>query len=222
MKANVLRFPGSPSTPSEPAAKAKTKAIPQRIDASGHVERVRAVRDALVVEHLPLVRQIALRVSQSLPPSFDLDDLIATGYLGLISAATRFRPDAHGGTPFSAYARTRIRGAMLDSAKRGRYEENTRPSIDEITTRLDCGIGSDTHPIRNLAVSSAPSVEISIDQARTKKRVREAIAFLPEDQRELIVRRYIQERDGRGSAADFASETHVVAIDALRRRLKAA
>jgi RNA polymerase sigma factor (sigma-70 family) len=165
-------------------------------------QRVLTARDALVVAHLPLVRQIALRVSQSLPPSFDLDDLEAEGRLALIRCATRFQPDAHGNPPFSAYARQRIRGAMLDSVRRGRYAENTRPSIDELP---EAGL--------------APTVEIRIDQARTKKRVREAISWLPAEQRDLIVARYLEERRVTPS---LNSETHVVAIDALRRRLKAA
>jgi RNA polymerase sigma factor (sigma-70 family) len=163
---------------------------------------VLAARDALVVAHLPLVRQIALRVSQSLPPSFDLDDLEAEGRLALIRCASRFKPDAHGNPPFSAYARQRIRGAMLDSVKRGRYAENTRPSIDGLP---EAGL--------------APTVEILIDQARTKKRVREAISWLPAEQRELIVARYLEERRVTPS---LNSETHVVAIDTLRKRLKAA
>lgn len=177
-------------------------AVAQRIDAHGHAQRVRAARDALVVAHIPLVRQIALRVSQSLPPSFELDDLIAEGFVALIRSATRFRPAAHGGTPFSAYARQRIRGAMLDSVKRRRYLENTRPGIDEES-----------------AGSVEPSVEISIDQARSRKRVREAISWLPDEQRDLIVARYLKERRVTPS---LNSEVHVIAIDALRRRLKTA
>lgn len=178
------------------------KAVAQRIDSHGHAQRVRAAHDALVVAHIPLVRQIALRVCQSLPPSFELDDLIAEGFVALIRSATRFRPAKHGGTPFSAYARQRVRGAMLDSVKRRHYAENTRPSIDEES-----------------GGSVEPSVEISIDQARTRKRVRDAISWLPDEQREVIVARYLEERR---VTPNLNSEVHVIAIDELRRRLKTA
>jgi RNA polymerase sigma factor (sigma-70 family) len=175
------------------------------IDTGGHKQRLQTRRDALVEEHIPLVRSIALRVAQSLPPSFDLDDLIAEGNLALIKCATRYKPGAHDGTPFSAFARHRVRGAILDSVRRRHYSENTRPSIDE-----------------EAEASSAPTVEISIDRARCRARVRDAITYLPADQRELITRRYLGEQEGRGLARDLASDDHTLAIDALRRRLRAA
>jgi RNA polymerase sigma factor (sigma-70 family) len=158
-----------------------------------------------VVEHVPLVRAIALRVAQQLPPSFDLEDLVAEGHLALIRAATRYKPAEHNGTPFSAFARHRIRGAILDSVRRRHYAENTRPGIEETDV-----------------ASNDAGVEISIDQARQSTRVRDAITYLPVNQRRLIEKRYLEERDGRGSAADLASETHAEALEALRRRLKAA
>ncbi len=59
-------------------------------------------RDALIQENLNLVPPIAWRVHLLLPPSFELDDLVSEGKLGLLHAATRYRPRQHGGTPFSA------------------------------------------------------------------------------------------------------------------------
>jgi RNA polymerase sigma factor (sigma-70 family) len=178
---------------------------PTQIDQRGHAERVRERRDALVAEHLPLVQAIAHSVSRGLPPSFDLDDLVAEGNLALIKCATRYRPAAHGGAPFAAYARNRIRGAIIDKVRRRHYAENTRPSIDDVSP-----------------ASCAPAVEISIDRIRQARRVRDAIAFLPEDQRKLIVTRYLEEKRGKGVTADLQSETHVIAIETLRRRLKRA
>ncbi|MBI4876479.1 MAG: FliA/WhiG family RNA polymerase sigma factor [Acidobacteria bacterium] len=72
-------------------------------------------RDRLVVENLPLVRAIALRISDHLPAHVELDDLIHEGLLGLTDAATRFDSAKH--VPFSVYARHRIRGAILDSLR---------------------------------------------------------------------------------------------------------
>ena len=45
-------------------------------------------RDRLVLQHLPLVRAIAVRVYENLPVHVDLDDLIHAGILGLFDAAT--------------------------------------------------------------------------------------------------------------------------------------
>ncbi len=69
-------------------------------------------RDALIVDHLPLVRIIAGRLARRLPPSVDVDELISVGTVGLIDAIDRFDPTR--GVPFKGFADIRIRGAMVD------------------------------------------------------------------------------------------------------------
>ncbi|MES2136105.1 MAG: sigma-70 family RNA polymerase sigma factor [Pseudomonadota bacterium] len=82
-------------------------------------------RDELIKQHLDLVPPIARHVHAQLPPSFELDDLVGEGYVGLMHAAARYRPRRHNGTPFSAFARPRIHGAMVDSVRRRAWRENT-------------------------------------------------------------------------------------------------
>jgi RNA polymerase sigma factor for flagellar operon FliA len=50
----------------------------------------RETRDQIVLEHLPLVKAIAIRVHENLPVHVDLDDLIHAGVLGLFDAVTKF------------------------------------------------------------------------------------------------------------------------------------
>src|SRR5580698_8572377 len=45
-----------------------------------------ARRDRVVLEHLPLVKAIAVRVHENLPVHVDLDDLVHAGILGLFDA----------------------------------------------------------------------------------------------------------------------------------------
>lgn len=47
-------------------------------------------RDAIILEHLSLVKAIAVRVHENLPVHVDLDDLVHAGILGLFDAATKF------------------------------------------------------------------------------------------------------------------------------------
>jgi len=75
----------------------------------------RAVEDAAVTGNLALVRFIAARMASSLPVQVELEDLIQTGTLGLIDAVRRYDPAK--GIPFPAYARYRIRGAILDALR---------------------------------------------------------------------------------------------------------
>lgn len=72
-------------------------------------------RDSLIVEHLPKVRYIADRMAAKLPPSVERDDLYGAGVLGLIDAVERF--DESRGVAFTAFAETRVRGAILDNLR---------------------------------------------------------------------------------------------------------
>jgi RNA polymerase sigma factor for flagellar operon FliA len=89
------------------AAKAKTTAISQ----AAKIAR----RDRIVLEHLPLVKAIAVRVHENLPVHVDLDDLVHAGVLGLFDAASKFNPEKQ--VAFSSYAKHRIKGAILDSLR---------------------------------------------------------------------------------------------------------
>src|ERR1700687_2903623 len=74
-----------------------------------------ARRDRIVLEPLPLVKAIAVRVHENLPVHVDLDDLVHAGVLGLFDAATKFNPEKQ--VAFSSYAKHRIKGAILDSLR---------------------------------------------------------------------------------------------------------
>ena len=79
-----------------------------------HASKI-AKRDRIVLEHLPLVKAIAVRVHENLPVHVDLDDLVHAGVLGLFDAASKFNPDKQ--VAFSSYAKHRIKGAILDSLR---------------------------------------------------------------------------------------------------------
>ena len=50
-------------------------------------------RDRIMLEHLPLVKAIAIRVHENLPVHVDLDDLMHAGVLGLFDAVTKYDAD---------------------------------------------------------------------------------------------------------------------------------
>jgi RNA polymerase sigma factor for flagellar operon FliA len=75
----------------------------------------RTLRDQLVLDHLSLVKAIALRVHESLPVHVDLDDLVHAGVMGLFDAATKY--DSHKEVAFKSYAKHRIKGSILDSLR---------------------------------------------------------------------------------------------------------
>jgi len=73
------------------------------------------VRDRIVLDHLTLVKAIAIRVRESLPVHVDVDDLVHAGVLGLFDAVNKY--DSGKKVEFRVYAKHRIRGAILDSLR---------------------------------------------------------------------------------------------------------
>ncbi len=95
-------------------------------------------RDQLVLEHLPLVRAIAVRVYENLPMHVELEDLVHAGILGLFDAATKY--DDTKQVLFRGYAKHRIKGAILDSLREmdwaSRDLRRRHKRLEEVTREL--------------------------------------------------------------------------------------
>jgi RNA polymerase sigma factor for flagellar operon FliA len=85
------------------------------LEAAAGAELPAPEREELILEHLPQVRLIARRIHERLPDSVNLDDLVSTGVVGLISAIDRFDPTLN--VKLKTYAEYKIRGAILDSLR---------------------------------------------------------------------------------------------------------
>jgi RNA polymerase sigma factor for flagellar operon FliA len=72
--------------------------------------------DELVRENLALVKRIAYHLAAKLPSTFEIEDLMQAGMIGLLEAAGKF--DSSKGASFATYAGIRIRGAMLDDVRK--------------------------------------------------------------------------------------------------------
>jgi RNA polymerase sigma factor for flagellar operon FliA len=112
-------------------------------------------REVLIRQGLPLVRRMAFRMARRLPPNVDVNDLIGAGTEGLLKAVQYYDADRY--PLFEPYAKTRIRGAILDELRandsltrygRSRMAEITntikelqnklgrQPAEDEVAARL--------------------------------------------------------------------------------------
>jgi RNA polymerase sigma factor for flagellar operon FliA len=106
------------TTPAKPMAVSATLHAPSHArnsSTSASQAAKLARRDRVVLEHLPLVKAIAVRVHENLPVHVDVDDLVHAGVLGLFDAASKFNPEKQ--VVFSSYAKHRIKGAILDSLR---------------------------------------------------------------------------------------------------------
>jgi RNA polymerase sigma factor for flagellar operon FliA len=73
------------------------------------------IQPVSILAHQDLVRSIAYSIHRRLPASVELDDLISTGMVGLLTAQQRY--DAERGVPFAAFARFYVQGAIMDSLR---------------------------------------------------------------------------------------------------------
>lgn len=98
-------------------------------------------RDWLIEKHKPIVYFLAKKISQSLPFSTDIEDLVAYGQLGLVEASERFDPSR--GNNFSTFAHYRIRGAIYDGLRemgvisRSRVHRFAAHANDVLMTEVD-------------------------------------------------------------------------------------
>lgn len=70
------------------------------------------LRNKLAEHYLPLVKIIAGRLSINLPAHVDKEDLLSSGFFGLLDAIDRY--DIERKNKFETYAGVRIRGSILD------------------------------------------------------------------------------------------------------------
>ena len=77
--------------------------------------RPQADKEALIRQHLPLVRRIAWHVHGSMSTIVDVEDLVQVGLVALVEAVDQA---AEQGAQFRAYLQTRLRGAMIDELRR--------------------------------------------------------------------------------------------------------
>lgn len=100
-------------------------------------------REALILEHTPLIRYVAGRIAMRLPSHISLEDLMSAGVLGLIDAVDKF--DSTKKVQFKTYAEFRIRGAILDELRAmdwvPRSVRKKSSNLEEVYNRLQNQLG---------------------------------------------------------------------------------
>ena len=99
-------------------------------------------KEQLIKSHLPLVNFLVKRMITQVPAYLTRDDITSSAMFGLVDAANRF--DAGRGVQFKTFAEQRIRGAILDEARRLDWASRTlrekqsrlADAIDHLEKRL--------------------------------------------------------------------------------------
>lgn len=194
----------------------------------------RGQREALILDHYPMVRKVAYRMVSRFPSCVEAEDLITIGTLGLIDAVDRFEETRS--ISFSAYARIRVQGAILDELRkedwiprsvRNRHQRilQTRDSLrdslgrdpdhQELATALEVSperlsemirsstlrtvvsledsTGAGDEPIHSILPSPNDTPWDTAAQTDAADRIKEALAGLPERERQIVDLYYYQD-----------------------------
>jgi len=236
-------------------------------DAAGD-QQLLADRNQLVLDHIGLVKGLALRMARRVPAQVEVSELMSVGMVGLIDAAGRFQASL--GVPFDAFARRRVHGAMLDwlrnldwaprSARklrrdvdatiaRLRHELHREPSEGEIAgalgvtepaydQMLDQIRAAEVVMVRPLEVNAGDSSvldvafdpdegpHLQLERAEMREHLAQAIAELPERERQILSLYYQEELTLAeigaviGVGESRVSQLRTQAVARLRTRLR--
>ena len=162
-----------------------------------------AERERVILQELPRVRYIAKRIHARLPRSVALEDLIHTGVLGLIEAVNHYDPGKH--IDLGAYAKHRIRGAILDSLRDldwgPRLLRKKGRDLDQTRERLQARLGRACEETE-LATEAGISLEDLRDLQ--EKLLRLDLAALHEQQMDEKSGNSIEKQPASGNLDPFA------------------
>lgn len=137
--------------------KAYTKMSPRQ-SSTEHDEAVR--------KYAPTVYRVVRQVAERMPASVDREYLFSAGMVGLLDALSKYDPDK--GIAFEAYARIRIKGAVLDELRSldhlTRSMRRKSRSVADSRTELEKVEGE---PVGDDAV--AASLGVSIEEVQVSR-----------------------------------------------------
>lgn len=162
---------------------------------------------------VPLVRKLAWHFSASVDDVMDTDDLIQIGMIALVEAAGRH--DRPGEDGFAAYAKMRVRGAMVDAirtARKGsrrrralaRQVDDARRALQQQTGRVPSRAEIAAHA--GIDAARIAELENAVEASFTPldEAMADSIAALPDDEPDALAR-IIEREDGAALAQAIAA-----------------
>lgn len=102
-------------------------------------------KDKLIVSYMDIVKIIAKKIYMKLPASYELDDIISVGTIGLMDAIDKYDPKQ--GVKFKTYAEYRIRGQILDELRSldwaSRATRDKIKNVERVNENLKSELGRD-------------------------------------------------------------------------------
>ncbi len=121
------------------------------------------LRNQLMEAYMPLVKYNGEKIRARFPNEIELDDLISSGYFGLMDAIESY--DLSRGVKFETYCIQRIQGAMLDEIRNldwvPRLIRSRASKLNDVTHKLEVRLGREPNnaEIAEAMQISVPEVE---------------------------------------------------------------
>jgi len=156
-----------------------------------------------------LVKRVAYHLSSRLPSNIAIEDLVQAGMEGLLQAQKVF--DASRGINFELFAKTRIRGAMLDEVRRISFSTrnviSTKRKQDEIIRDLTQRLGRQP---KNIEV--AGELGISIEEYESNRLLAGSAEFVSTDESPEAFEEIDENRGGPEAELEQAQDIGALAL----------
>lgn len=190
------------STTAEDQSDAPASCIRPGRDVSAHAPAIsspsKPVCPKLLQAYLPLVHQIVRQIARRLPTHVLHDDLVAAGVVGLLDSLRRNGGDH--GAAFEWYAKTRIRGAVVDELRaqdwlsrrtrialtKAEQEQHTPPRVPTLVSLHELDANEESHHL----ASQDHDPEDLLSEHDEHRKLRDAIEELPDRERLIIGMHY--------------------------------
>lgn len=173
---------------------------------------------ALIKDHAPLAKSIAVWFKSRLPHYIPMDEIHAAAMFGLWDAVRR-RPDCEN---FRVYASVRIQGAIRDDLRSKDWlSRSARKRAGNGPTQV---IVDSDHPSID-ATESGYDIVNRVSAARTLAKLVELVDLLPERDRRIFVSAYFEGASFRSIAAELGiseprvSQLHARTMSGIRDAL---
>ena len=180
-------------------------------------------RDERITAHLDLVKSMARDIrGRPLGRGIDFDDLVGYGTVGLVEAATRFEER---GVPFSAFARPRIYGAIVDGIRAQHWfgrRADRRLRIDRVGHDWQVAVDAGNQARNDVRRNGRPMVCPPIETGDVTEQVAAALQGLPVLERRVVELHHYQHKTISQTAKElgicrpWTSRLHARALAALR------
>lgn len=211
------------SAPRWPYQSAGKNVRPEAVEAAWQAYRASRspeARDTLVQRYIHLVRYMAGRLSRTLPPTVEFDDLVSAGVVGFLGALDSFDP-AHG-TDFSVYALTRIRGAMVDFVREidpiGRVTRRKLREVERTLAELEQELSrppSDAEAAARLGISLDAYHELLTQATAAMTLSLERVESEGEDEGDPVTRAWVPDTATRDPLAELAERDEMMRLRSL-------